>query len=407
MMVFRHLGPTAVRALLLVFACSFVWVMFPRQLLHQFRSIPADVREQLSHESFGQPQQAVTSGTWHNRPDYNQPLHGQEQVHHPLNNPLQQYGDGAVSLPSYPQRLYSGEPQLQSPSYHNIPASPIHQPPTDVEFGDPGIKLGSSPGQGSPSFPQRLDISQVPQHQQLGYYNPSHGYDEAGLLSHPFQDQGGEVHLHNHPNQPQPYDLAYQPPYEAAQGAGPSHLPDQKQEDARSYFPRTLPSEESEWLQYLRKRMKGVDECRPFADYAPVRMSDFLGFDADHGAQQLGKEEIKSRLRAQFQGWTQPYVDLLFDPKYVSTLTLMTDSHHSYFASETQRKIVFNIIMLRMLTKDIGIGLINKAFVLERIVGVRTVATAWMRRIGKKQTGREVVKTSRSTVAIFVRPRIV
>ncbi|KAN0063658.1 hypothetical protein ACQY0O_003707 [Thecaphora frezii] len=112
MSVVRHLRPTALRALLLVLAGSFVRAMFPRQALDQFRAITADAAKQFSQERLHQPHQTDPSGSWH------------EQLVRP-----------------------------------------------DVPFRHVDLPLEHSPAQGYPTYHQGLHYSQVPQHQQLDAYN--------------------------------------------------------------------------------------------------------------------------------------------------------------------------------------------------------------------------------------------
>ncbi|KAN0063435.1 hypothetical protein ACQY0O_004604 [Thecaphora frezii] len=264
--------------------------------------------------------------------DYNQPLYGQGLVRHPPNDPLQPYGDGAVGMPFY-EHLHDAQVHPQHPSDYNQPLygqGLVRHPPNDPlqPYGDGAVGLPHD---------DQFYQSGGHQFQQSGYDNPSYDYNEAD-----------------------------QPSNEPMHGAAPSHLPDQVQGYDLWYFPRTLPSEESKWLQNFRKEIEKAPEYELFKAYDPVRMSDFLGLDAGHNAGKLTKKVLKQQLKKQFQGWAQTYINSLFSPYYVQSLRKMSDNYEAYLASPEQRTIIFNIIMQRLLLQKIDIALTDQVLVLEK-----------------------------------------
>ncbi|KAN0065968.1 hypothetical protein ACQY0O_001102 [Thecaphora frezii] len=249
-------------------------------------------------------------------------------MHPPPNNPLPQYYDGAVS-----QYLHPGQvPQLQQFGYRNLP---------------------------------------------YGYSEAVHPSDEsvhgAGLLAHHDQDQKGQVHPLHYPEPPQHYGSAYQLHHGQVYGAGPSHLPDEIQGNVQTDFRPTPLRPKSEWFQGLRNEIPDEPYIR---DNDPVRIAKFLDLHLHHGAQQH-EREMRSALKAQLQWWSRD-VQRLFSRECVSKLKKEKGSTLVFSANEEQRKIVFNIIMQRMLATTPS-GTTEDVFVLKQVVKMGRTVTEWMR----------------------------
>ncbi|KAN0062065.1 hypothetical protein ACQY0O_006067 [Thecaphora frezii] len=428
MSVLRHLGPPAMRVLLLVFAGSFVQAMFPREALDQIRGIPADVAKQLSQEWLHQPHQTDSSASWLGRPvkqdvefghvdfqlesghaqgyqSYHQPLHhGQAPQHRQLdayNQQLYPQDLAQHNLPHGDQWYYGGAHQVPQSGY-TTPASSLH-PLQGVEFGDAEIKLESSPVQDYPAYHQDVH-GQVPQHQTFGYHSPVYGYNEAGppsnelvqgssLLHYP----RGEAAQFYHPVQPQHYNLAYQPHHGQVYGTGPSHLPDQIQENDPSDV-----GPDSKRLQGSRMGMERVPQEKSITDYDPVPMTNFLGFNTDDRSKPFEREELEWLLRAQLRQLTEKGILTQFHHKYVVGLNPMTKNNEEFYANPMQQTVVFNIIMQRMLAKGIRNDLIQETVVLKRRVGDVSSATAWLRSMKQRELFRQSSNLDESSSDLLV-----
>ncbi|KAN0060166.1 hypothetical protein ACQY0O_008141 [Thecaphora frezii] len=302
MSVFRHLRPAAARALFLVLAGSFVRAMLLQPVLDELSEISARVREHHPQELFHQLQQTDTSGPWPEQPvmrdvpfgvanlplesspgqGYHmnpQHLHdGQAHQHHQFDYHNPSYGYNEAELessrgqghPMQPQDLYDSRVhhyqylhdgrvnQHEQPNYNQLfhGQGRVPRPPNNPPelFSDGAVSL--------PSY-QYLHNSQVPQHEQADYHYASYGSNEAGQPSNkPVHgagpshladlNQGGEAHSLDYAEQPQDYELPYEPYHEQVQGAGPWHLPDVKQEDVGRDLPGTVTDAKPEWLKVSR-----------------------------------------------------------------------------------------------------------------------------------------------------------
>ncbi|KAN0062997.1 hypothetical protein ACQY0O_004155 [Thecaphora frezii] len=449
MSVLRHLGPTAMRALLLVCAGSFVQAMFPHEALDQIRGIPADAAKQLSQEWLHQPHQTDSAASWLERPveqdvefghvdfplvsspaqgyqSYYQPLHhGQAPQHRQLDaynqQPYRPYSQGPYGgqVPqlhqsnAYNQQLnhqelaqynllhgeqyYGGAHQVPQSGYIT-PASSLH-PLQGVEFGDAEFKLESSPVQDYPAYHQDL-YGQVSQHQPFDYHSSLYGHNEAGQPSNELVQGSsllhyprGEAAQFYHPVQPQHYNLAYQPHHGQVYGAGPSHLPDQIQENDPSNV-----GPDSKRLQGSRMGMERVPQKESITDYDPVSMTNFLGFDTNNRPKKFEREELERLLRTQLQELTEKGILTEFQQEYVVKLSAMTKRRQDFYANQMQQKVVFNIIMQRMLAQGIHIDLIQETVVLKTMVGRIGRAKEWLRDVKGREWIRKMNNLDESSV---------
>ncbi|KAN0061656.1 hypothetical protein ACQY0O_005645 [Thecaphora frezii] len=442
MRVFRHLGPTAVRALFLVFACSFVRAMFPGQVLDQFRGIPAKVADQLPQELLRQPHQTDPSGSWHQQsvtqgvpfghidfPLGSDPAQGYQtspqnlydgHVHqHHQSDPYNQqlYPQELVQhdLPRDDQLYYGGGHPFQQSNYHNLPASSIHQLPPDAKLGYPGTGLESSPIQGNQMYSEYLPNNQVPQHHQLDYDNQAlYGQGQMhrlpvgppqqhsiGAVDQPhyaqwspsgepqLQSPGIELgsssgqgyqtyHDQGHQFQPSSY---YNPSYGYNKGGQPSNEP--VHGAGPSHLPDEIqgidPSGSPSLLKWFQALGKWLKGPKDYKlPYNPEPITDFLGLDVHQGAGQLETENMEKALKEQFGQWAQD-VKNLFNHEYVSKLREVTQRSKMFFANIRQKEIVFNAIMQRILETTNDVQLIKGAYVLKGMVDEERLVTRWMR----------------------------
>ncbi|KAN0065989.1 hypothetical protein ACQY0O_000080 [Thecaphora frezii] len=121
---------------------------------------------------------------------------------------------------------------------------------------------------------------------------------------------------------------------------------------------------------------------------SPVRMTDFLGLNAGYEAERLDRKEVEAQLKEQRQGWTQQYVGMLFNHQYVKGLKPLRKSGLTFIADKMQRKVVFNIILQRMLTQNPKVKAMKEAFILEGNVGEYKLVKVWLQRMEEREKRR-------------------